>query len=179
MPDQRLVFRHVIEALFVHGLADRMTPDFQARLAAKGLDLRKVLPGYDFEVWEAAILEAVSLFPELSKADALVELGRRLAQRSIDASPVAATLMPLLRVLGTAKALKRSLKANPGENYNQTTFDNETSTSLEVTMSHVGVVPEFVKGTQITLLKALGAKGGRCTIVTRAPPAATFLLEWD
>lgn len=179
MPEQRLIFRPVIEALFVHGLADRMTPEFQARLGSLGIDLLKLVPGYEFAVWERAIGEAVSLFPELSTTDALVELGRRLAQRSIEANPVGATLMPILRVLGTAKALRRSLRRNNGENYNETTFGAETPHSLELTMSDAGAFPDFVRGTQLALMSALGAKGGRCTVLGRQPPAATFLLEWD
>jgi uncharacterized protein (TIGR02265 family) len=179
MNSQRLVFRQAVEALFVNGLSDRMTPTVQAAIEAKGIDVTKLLPGYDHSVWEAAILEAVALFPELSRGDALIELGQRLVRASIEQSPVGASLMPLLKILGTAKAVRRSLKSGASENYNKVTFSNEGSKSIDVSMSDVGTIPEFVCGTQIGLLKGLGAKGARVTVSAYEPPAATFRLEWD
>ena len=175
---QRLVFKQVFEHLFLHGLSDRMTNELRAKLAARGVELTKLLPGYDFEVWEAAVLDATSLFPELSREDALTELGRRLARASIEQSPVGASLMPILRVLGMGKALRRSLKRGTGENYNHVTFGDETSNSLELSMSDVGRIPEFVRGTLFVLLEALGAKGAQVSILSHQPPAASFRTEW-
>ncbi len=178
MASQRLVFKQVFEHLFLHGLADRLTNEVRTKLTERGVDLGKLLPGYDFEVWEASVLEATALFPELSKADALTELGKRLARASIEQNPVGASLMPILRVLGTGKALRRSLKRSNGENYNVVTFGAETSTSLEVSMSDVGTIPEFVRGSMIVLLQALGAKGVQVSILAHQAPAASFLAQW-
>lgn len=179
MSSERLVFRQVVEALFVNGLADRMTATVQKAIAARGIDITKLLPGYPHEVWEAAILEAVALFPELSRSEALIELGRRLARASIEQNPVGKSLMPILRILGTAKAVRRSLKNGASENYNQVGFSNEGPKSIDVSMSFVGTIPEFVSGTQLALLEALGAKGGRVKVFAYEPPAATYRLEWD
>lgn len=179
MNSERLVFRQAVEALFVIGLADRMNVAVQNAIATRGIDVTRLLPGYEHSVWEGAILEAVALFPELSRKDALFELGKRLARSSIRQNPVAATLMPLLRVMGTAKALRRTLKSGAAENYNQVTFSNEGPKSLDVTMSFVGTIPDFVSGTQLALLEALGAKGGRVTVAAFEAPAATYHLEWD
>ena len=87
--EKRLMFAPVLEALLIRGLADRMTDTFRARLLALGINLEKLLPGYPYELWETAVLEAVTLLPELARDAALEELGRRMVTATIDASPVA------------------------------------------------------------------------------------------
>ena len=179
MPDEQLIFKPVVEALFVHGLRDKMTPTFRKHLETKGLKLDHLLPGYAYALWQDLIVDAVQLFPELHRSEALAELGRRLSQSSIDRSPGASTLLPLLRLLGTTKGLKRALKANSGENFNKVSFTNESPRSVDVTMSFVGTIPEFARGTMFPLMSALGAKNGRCSILAYEAPQATYRLEWD
>jgi uncharacterized protein (TIGR02265 family) len=87
--------------------------------------------------------------------------------------------MPMLRVLGTTRAIKRALKRGTSENFNQVTFGAESAKSLEVKMSFVGTIPDFVKGTQLGLLPFFGAKTGTCELVKLENSAATFLLAWS
>ena len=65
--ENRLMFAPVLEALLIRGLADRMTDTFRARLLALGINLEKLLPGYPYALWETAVLEAVTLLPELAR----------------------------------------------------------------------------------------------------------------
>ena len=78
MNDEKLIFRPVIEALFIGGLGDRMTPAFKAQLKGLGVDLAKLVPGYPYATWEKAVQLTPGLFPELSTDQALVEGGRRM-----------------------------------------------------------------------------------------------------
>lgn len=176
---EKLIFKPVLEAMYVHGLTDRMTPGFRATLQGLGIHLDKLLPGYAYDVWERSLLAAVSLFPELDQKAALTELGRRMCTATIEHIPGATTLMPLLRVLGTTRAIKRALKRGTSENFNQVTFGAESATSLEVKMSFVGTIPDFVKGTQLGLLPFFGAKNGTCELTKLENAAATFLLTWS
>jgi uncharacterized protein (TIGR02265 family) len=176
--DAKLIFKPVLEAMYVHGLSDRMTPAFRAKLTSLGINLDKLLPGYAYEVWERSLLEAVQLFPELDAKAALTELGRRMCVATIEHIPGASTLMPMLRVLGITRAIKRALKRGTSENFNQVTFGAETPKSLEVHMSFVGAIPDFAKGTQLGLVPYFGAKEPACSITKVDGQAATFLLTW-
>jgi uncharacterized protein (TIGR02265 family) len=176
--DQKLIFKPVMEALFVRGLADRATPAFRARLVKAGVNVEKLLPGYDYAVFEAGIIEAVSLFPELSREAALIELGRRMVVANIDANPVGKSLMPLLKLLGPLRAIKRSLSRRGNENFNVVTFGAETQQSLEVQMSFIGTVPEFAQGTLVGLATALGGKSVTSTLLRYENNTAAYKLEW-
>ena len=176
--EQKLIFKPVIEALFIAGLNDRSTPAFRARLLRLGINVEKLLPGYEYGVWEAGIVEAVTLFPELARAAALEELGRRMVTANIDANPVGKTLLPLLRMMGMGRAIKRALTRGSNENFNEVTFGAETSQSLEVVMSFVGTVPEFALGTLTGLATALGAKSARAKVLRFEKAAAAYQLEW-
>lgn len=52
---QKLIFKPVMESLFIGGLGDRSTAEFRARLARKGIQVDKLLPAYDYPVFEAGI----------------------------------------------------------------------------------------------------------------------------
>lgn len=176
--DQKLIFKPVMEAMFVAGLKDRMTPAFQARLLKLGVNTEKLLPGYDYAIWEMGVLDAVSLFPDLQRSAALEELGRRMVKATIDASPVGKSLMPVLKLLGTTRAMKRSLSRGSSENFNVVTFGAETPHSLEVLMSFVGKIPEFALGTLTGLAAELSSKAIRGRVQKYENEGATYLIEW-
>ncbi len=175
---QKLIFKPVMEALFISGLGDRSTAHFRARLVKLGITVEKLLPGYDYAVWEAGVIESVSLFPELSRTAALEELGRRMVKANIDANPVGKTLLPLLRLMGLGRAMKRSLSRGSNENFNVVTFGAETPQSLEVLMSFVGKIPEFALGTLLGLATELGAKNARGQLMRSANDGAAYFIEW-
>lgn len=176
---ERLIFQSVVEAMFRHGLVDRLTPDYQARLRQLGIDLNRYLPGYPYETWEAALIEATTLFPEYDREAALEALGRRMLNASLEANRSSGKLLPLLRVLGVTRAVKRALASSTGENFNETTFGLETKNSLEVKMSFVGNIPQFALGSMLELVPRLGGKNVRGTMVEYRKPAGRYLLEWD
>jgi uncharacterized protein (TIGR02265 family) len=177
--DARLIFKPVFEAMYVHGLTDRITPQFKLELATLGVNVDRLLPGYPYDVWERSVLAAVQLFPELDPKAALTELGRRMCTATIEHIFGGTTVLPMLRVLGITRAIKRALKLGAAENFNDITYGAETPKSLEVKMSFVGTIPDFVKGSQLGLLPFFGAKNGACRITHVDGPAATYVLTWD
>lgn len=175
--EQRLIFKQVFEAFFV-GLGDRLTLGYRARLLERGVNVDKLLPGYDYVVWEDTVLDALPLFPDRDRATVLEDLGQRMVAATIDANPVSKSLMPLLRVMGINRAVKRTLARSSSENFNVVTFGAESPGSIEVLMSFVGRIPEFALGTCTGLALQLGAKNVRGRTVKYENQAATYLLEW-
>lgn len=176
--NEKLVFKPAVQALFVAGLADRMTPAFTVTLKAIGIDLARLLPGYPYELWERALeATAKELFAQLGRPEALLELGRRLALASVEANPTGKVLLPLMRVMGTSRAVKRALTHGTEVNYNVVTFGEEQPRSMLVHMSYVGSVPDVARGGIVGLGEALGTSL-RATTIKHEAPRATYLVEW-
>ena len=178
MADEKLIFRPVIEALFVKGLADRITPAFRAQLKSFGIDLDRLLPGYPYADWERAVESIPSLFPELERKDAIHEAGRRMTVATVESNPVGKHLMPLLKLMGTGRALRRAYSRTGEGNFNTITFGAETPKSLEIQMSFVGTIPDFARGSIVGVGQMLGSPV-RAKIAKYEQPAAVFLVEWD
>jgi uncharacterized protein (TIGR02265 family) len=176
--DEKLIFRQVVEACFVVGLADRLTPAYRAHLKTFGIDLEKLLPGYPYANWEKAVQSTVRLFPELDADQAVAEVGRRMCVATVESNPVGKRLLPLLRVLGVGKALRRAYSRTTEGNFNTITFGVETPKSLEIHMSFVGQIPEFARGSVVGLGEMLGVALRPVTTVFEAP-RATFNVGWD
>ncbi len=179
MGDEQLIFRPVIEQLFVLGLADRMTPTFRAQLKKCGVDLDRLVPGYPYADWERAVQTIPSLFPELERSDALHEAGRRMTVATIESNPVGKRLLPLLKVMGIGRALRRAYSRTTEGNFNVITFGAETPKSLEIQMSFVGAIPDLARGSIVGVGQMLGATNLRSTTVKYEQPAAVFRADWE
>ena len=174
---EKLVYAPVFEAL-AKGLNERVTPAFVDEVTRLGVNLRKLLPGYPYELFEATVIAAARLYPDRERAEAIAEVGRVLTVATIDASPVGKHLMPLLRVMGTARALRRVYSRSTGENYNRVSFGAETPKTIEMSMTDVGNIPEMTRGSILGIGEAIGVKL-RATITAFAAPRATYLIAWD
>jgi uncharacterized protein (TIGR02265 family) len=175
--EEKLVYKPVFEA-FWDGLTDRATPAFRDELKALGLTREKLLPGYPYDVWEKAVLAGAKLFAELSPEDGVAEVGRRMCLATIDASPVGKTLLPLLKLMGVVRALKRVYSKSTSENYNVVTFGEETPKSLVMHMSWVGNIPDMARGSIVGMGQAMGIPL-RAKTKAFVAPKATYLIEWD
>jgi uncharacterized protein (TIGR02265 family) len=174
---EKLVYAPVFEAL-VRGLGDRATPAFVEELKRIGVSPDKLLPGYPYETFEDTVLVAAKLFTSLKRPDAIAEVGRVLTLATVDASPVGKALLPLLKVMGTARALRRVYSKSTGENYNKVTFGAETPKSLEMSMSYVGNIPEMTRGSALGMGEVMGIPL-RARIAAIEAPRATYVIEWD
>lgn len=175
--DEKLVYRPVFEALF-EGLGDRANGAFYDELKAAGIAREKLLPGYTFETWERAVQAAARLFPELSPQDGQAEVGRRVALTSVNSSTLGRTLLPLLKLMGRGRAIRRTFGRSTGENYNVVSFDNETPKSIEMHMTDVGSTPDMPRGSVLGMGEALGFPL-KVRILRYDKPRATYLIEWD
>jgi uncharacterized protein (TIGR02265 family) len=174
---EKLVYKPTFEAL-LKGLGPLVTPTFREELARLGVSAERLLPGYAYPVFEETVLAAAKLFPDLDPAAGCAEVGRRICLATIDANPMGKTLLPLLKLMGTARALKRAYGKSTAENYNVVTFGAETPKSLVMTMSDVGNIPDMARGSIAGMGSAMGVTL-RATITAYAAPQVTFLIEWD
>jgi uncharacterized protein (TIGR02265 family) len=175
---ERLVFKPAVQALLINGLADCMTPEVRGQLHALGFDFDKLLPGYPYPLWERAIdLVTTTLFPDLERPEAQSELGRRLAIASAEANPVSKRLLPLMRLMGVSRAVKRALSHTTEVNFNVVSFSDESAGSLTVHMSDVGAIPHFARGSIIGLGELLGTPL-RAQLLRFDAPQATYVVEW-
>lgn len=179
MSEERFIFKQVMEALFLVGLRERVTPAFRAELKAMGIDLNKLLPAYDYALWERAVIATAKLFPNLERGPALTESGRHMVQGTLENNPFGRAGLNLLRLMGVGKALKRAMGRSAAQNFNKTSFANETANSIEVHMTYVGKIPEFALGTVISVGEIMGAKNMRGRVLSYSEPSAVFLAEWD
>lgn len=175
--EEKLVYRPSFDAL-IAGMSDRATPAFRDELAKLGVVIDRMLPGYPYDTFEKTALAAARLFTELEPADAMAEVGKRLCLSTIDTNPVGKTLLPLLKLMGTARALKRVYSKSTGENYNVVSFGAETGKSLVMHMSDVGNIPDMARGSIIGMGDAMGVKL-RAKITAFDAPKVSYLIEWD
>jgi uncharacterized protein (TIGR02265 family) len=174
---EKLVYAPVFSAL-AKGLGERLTPAFAGELKSFGVNLDKLLPGYPYPTFEATVLAAAKLYADRERPEAIAEVGRVLCLATIDSNPVGKHLLPLLKVMGTGRALKRVYSKSTGENYNQVTFGAETPKSLEMSMSDVGNIPDMARGSILGMGDAMGIPL-RARIVAFAAPKVTYRVEWD
>lgn len=173
------MYRSIFESLFVHGLKAEQTPALRAELKALGVDLDKLLPGYEYAVWERATLAALRCFPQLERGAALTLLGRRTVAGSLDVNPLSRAGLKVLSVLGVTRAMKRAFGRDPSQTVSRATFGAESPTSLEVTFSQVGTIPEFSLGSLLEVAETLGARDARGVIVAHDETgSARYQLEW-
>ncbi|MBK7860735.1 MAG: DUF2378 family protein [Archangiaceae bacterium] len=124
-----------------------------------------------------AVLCGARLFTELERPQAIAEVGRRLTLATIGASPVGKHLLPLLKVMGTGRALRRVYSHSTGENYNVVSFGAETPQSLEMHMTDVGNIPDMARGSIIGMGESMGISL-RAQITAFSAPRVTYLIEW-
>ncbi len=173
---EKLVYSPVFSAL-AKSLRERMTPAFVEEVRRLGVNFEKLLPGYPYPVFEQTVLAAARLFPDRQGTDAITEVGRILTLATIDESPVGKHLLPLLRVMGAGRALRRVYSKSTGENYNQVSFGAETPNSLEMSMSDVGNIPDMARGSVLAMGEAMGI-AVRVRIASFQAPKVTYLIEW-
>lgn len=175
--EEKLVYKPSFEALII-GVSDRATPAFRDELSSFGVSIDRLLPGYPYEKFEKTVLAASKLFTELEQSEAIAEVGRRLCLATIDANPVGKTLLPLLKLMGTTRALKRAYSRSTAENYNVVTFGAESPKSLVMHMSDVGGIPDMARGSILGMGEAIGVKL-RAKITAFVAPMVSYLIEWD
>jgi uncharacterized protein (TIGR02265 family) len=134
-----------VEAMFVRGFGDRLSPAVRAQLKQAGLDLdRPLSAAYPQAVFDGALKLAVeSVFPSLPASEAHFEAGK-LYMQGFDHTLLGKAVVQMGKLIGPERTLGRMQR-------NQRTTSNFGSLALEKLapthfVIHSSVEPEFIAG---------------------------------
>lgn len=180
MTEAPIVYRNtvdaVVERLLVKG--NKWTPRLEQELAAIGVRRHdpKDLPQ---ESWRRMLpLVARELFPHASTHDAHRKLGAAVLT-SFAETLVGKALFTTLRVIGVRRGLERMTKNfRVGNNFTDSTLTGAPGNDVELWVSDVNDVPEYIRGLMETACAAAGGKDVQVEVLRFAPPAATYRIRW-
>jgi uncharacterized protein (TIGR02265 family) len=177
---ERLWYTPVIEAIFIKGLGARRTPQLDQMLAAEGISLGKLLPGYPVEQVVRAMRKSLPmLYPGLDEDAALAALGAS-SMRGYEETLIGRAAVAVLKLVGVRRALERlHTSMRSGNNYLETTFTALSPTSAELHLSDVSGIPAFYRGLLEEGLRMVGAKNGVVKDQRADAPGHTFLVSWN
>lgn len=177
---ERLMFSQVIEAVFIKGLGDKITPSLRAEIKKAGIDLAKLQPAYPVEVMEKACKAVVpTLFPGMTEAEAFFQLGM-VSMRGYSDTLLGKALIQILKLIGVRRSLLRMhTSMRGGNNFLDTSSTVLAGNSIELRFSDVHGMPSFYQGIIEEGGRMAHAKSIRVTTVEGQPPGHTFRVEWD
>lgn len=180
MVEEKVVFNHTIEAMFIRGLGAKLTPTSKNKLREVGVDLdKRLLPAYPFATWMKSLeLAANDAFPSRPLPDAMFQMGELLID-GYRGTVMGTAVLAMIRVLGPKKTLKRTAQNfRSGNNYTEATLTELTPTCFELWMNEVGPFPSFTAGIMVAGLRAAGAEGIECTPHGHDGHSCTYRLSW-
>ena len=177
---ERLWFSQVIEAVFLKGLGDRLTPALKEELKTAGINLDKLQPAYPMEVVTRAFaIVRASLYPGMSEEHALHALGLS-SLRGYTETLLGKALLQILKLIGVRRSLLRMhTSMRSGNNYLETFSTVVSNTCIDLKFSDVSAMPSFYRGLIEEGGRMAHAKNLRVTSVASEPPGHTFRVEWD
>lgn len=177
---ERLWFSTVIEAIFIKGLGERLTPDLTASIRKAGIDLAKLQPAYPVEQVRAACKIVMPvLFGDMTEADAFHQLGVS-SMRGYTETLLGKALLQILKLIGPRRSLLRMhTSMRSGNNYLETSSTVLANNCVELRFSDVSGMPSFYQGIMEEAGRMAHAKNLRVTTVADTPPGHAFRVEWD
>jgi uncharacterized protein (TIGR02265 family) len=177
---ERLWFSTVIEAIFVKGMGEKITPRLKEEIKKVGIDLNKLAPAYPVEqVYKACKVVMPALFPGQSEAEALHQLGVS-SMRGYTETLLGKALMQILKLIGVRRSLLRMhTSMRSGNNFLETSSTVIAGNIIELRFSDVSGMPSFYQGIIEEGGRMAHAKNLRVSTVASDPPGHTFRVEWD
>ncbi len=177
---ERLWFSTVIEAIFIKGLAGKITPSLKADIKKVGIDFDKLAPAYPVEqVYAACKLTMPVLYEGMSEPEALHQLGV-ISMRGYTETLLGKAVIQLLKLIGVRRSLLRMhTTMRSGNNYLETSSVVLASNCVELKFSDVSKMPSFYQGIIEEGGRMAHAKNLRVSTADNAAPGHTFRVEWD
>jgi uncharacterized protein (TIGR02265 family) len=177
---ERLWFSPVIEAVFLKGLGDRLTPALKEEIKTAGINLDKLQPAYPLEVVDKAFaIVRTRLYAGMSEDEALHELGLS-SLRGYTETLLGKALIQILKLIGVRRSLLRMhTSMRSGNNYLETFSTVVSSTCIDLKFSDVSGMPSFYQGIIEEGGRMAHAKNLKVTTIASEAPSHTFRVEWD
>lgn len=180
MTTERLVFGHVVEALYeyVLGGAD-MDAKLRQTLESQAISPERSQVAYPQEAWVRSVqLSAVAMYPGLTRGERERRVGERFIQ-SYDRTMVGGALMSLLKILGPRRTLDRMARNfKTGTNYIETKLTQITENEFTLWMNEIEALHAFTQGILVGALEIVGAKPVAVTIREAGADSCVFHIKW-
>ena len=180
MSEAPIVYRNTVDALLERMLVrgNRLTPHLEMKLAAIG-----IRRGESADVPQASWRKALPLVAgELFGSDVPEDAHRRLGAlmlTSFAETLVGKALFTTLRVIGVRRGLERMAKNfRVGNNFTDSRLTGGTDNDVELWVSDVNAVPQYIRGLMEAACTAAGAKDVNVELLRYEVPAASYRIRW-
>lgn len=141
---ERLVFDTSVRSLF-EAVPETAQASVAAEWKALGIDIHKLVPGYDVSLWWKAV-ECAARFFEGTPKDRLRNLGRGLTQRFTH-SAIGRAAGPLGRLTGPQRSLRRAGNTfRSGNNYLRVDVEVDEPGHMRLRINEASPVGELLAG---------------------------------
>jgi uncharacterized protein (TIGR02265 family) len=180
--EQKVVFAHTVEGLFVQALSDTLSPAAKERLKAAGLDLsRAFAPAYPEEQFHRWVrIAAEEVHPGVPSGEALQRVGESLVT-GYEKTLMGKAVMATVRLLGPKRMLERTThNFRSATNYLETKLKQveDSPNTYEMVINETSGVPRYFSGIMLQALRVAGAKASRVDIVHEDGGACTYRIQW-
>jgi uncharacterized protein (TIGR02265 family) len=171
---ERMVDASIFEGLFGKGVV--VTPALQARLVAVGYDPKRPEPRYPQTVFSSSIDAAAEvLYPDMPRAEAHRELGRRLTE-GFSRTLLGSVMLAVLPRLSPATVVGRMPRWFAAVSSQSSTTVHETGPNERQLVMGAGNVP--LPDVMCGVLERLVRGWTAIEVVDRTASETTFLIRW-
>ena len=178
--ENRVLYRHAVEALFHRTLGAKLTPRAKARLREVGLDVDALGAETPQPVWAKALRVACEeVYPHLSREEASFRLGCDLANGYVH-TVMGKASAAMARLLGPHRILPRlTSNLRSANNFIETTNKQTGPTRYEIWVNEHHGLPHYMAGGLSVVIPISGAKNVKVQVLQSDEHTATFQVDFD
>ncbi|HYV43478.1 MAG TPA: DUF2378 family protein [Myxococcaceae bacterium] len=175
-----VIFDSAVDALFLRGLGNLVTPKLKSRLCELGLDLdRPPRPSYPRATWVRILAATVA---ELFSGDLPEDGYRRLGEQSIEGmsrTPIGLASIAMSKLLGPRRSLLQFHKAWPSvNNFITMKVDELAPNHFHVFLNDAYGHPAYMQGVIQSAMKMAGAKDPQALIMEATARDVRLDVRW-
>jgi uncharacterized protein (TIGR02265 family) len=176
----KLFFQAAVESLFSRGLGAQLTPALKGELRGIGIDLDKLLPGYELSTVIRGVELVVKHLPHPEgPAAARRQLGRRFMQ-GYKETLIGRAMVALMGLLPPERSLARMERNfRTGSNYMHTKFELLGPGVGQLWLSDVEGMAEVWEGILLEGAELSNAPSSQVSwVADERGPGATYTIKW-
>lgn len=177
---ERVVYQSLLEALYVRGLAGRISPSLRLALSREGLQLDALPASMPVSVYRRCLeVTAQELYPDLPLNDGFREVARCLA-KGIWVTPLGRAMTGCLRLLGPRRSvewLSRLFRAF--DSYSEVGAFREAPGCYRIRVNAPDVPDGYAEAILEDMLREAGAVHPVARAVERDAETSSFRVTWE